>query len=161
SSDGGTTWQRQTDFVPGSSRSMAVDPHDPSKVYIATYLTGASLYTSTDGGKTLTPRGYDGAEGAWAVAGSGVDVWIATPNGLFHSTDGGATAVKVFAGNVEGIAANGNNVVAVGANIVKISRDGGKTFADASAPAGDYDAVTFGTDGSLYVGSRSSLLRGD
>ena len=163
SHDNGTSWQQQAGVVPGSSQSMAADPRDPNKLYIATYLTGASLYTSTDGGKTLTPHGYDGAEGAWAVA---VDragsVWIATPNGLFHSTDGGETATKVLDGNVRNVAVNGSEVVAVGANLVKISTDGGKTFTAApGTPAADYQTATFGVDGSLYVGSRSSLLRGD
>ena len=158
SHDGGTTWQRQGPFVPGSSRSMAVDPRDPSKLYIATYLTGASLYTSTDGGKTLTPQGYDGAEGAWAVAvGPDGALWIATPNGLFHSTDSGATAVKVFDGDVENVAVNGSHVVAVGNNIVKESRDG-KAFTDVAVPQADYDAVTFGADGSVYLGSRTGLV---
>ena len=158
SHDGGTTWQRPGDMVPGSSRSMAVDPRDPSKLYIATYLTGASLYTSTDGGKTLTPHGYDGAEGAWAVAvGPDGALWIATPNGLFHSTDSGETAVKVFDGDVENVAVQGKHVVAVGANIVKESLDG-KAFTDLKVPAADYDAITFGTDGSVYLGSRTGLL---
>jgi hypothetical protein len=142
---------------------MAVDSGDPNKLYIATYLTGASLYTSTDGGKTLTPQAYDGAEGAWAVtAGRADEVWISTPNGLFHSTDAGQTAAKVLDGNVKNVAVHGTEVVAVGQNLVKISTDGGKTFADApSTPAAEYDAVTLGPDGSLYVGSRTSLLRGD
>jgi hypothetical protein len=163
SHDNGTSWQQQAGVVPGSSRSMAVDSRDPNKLYIATYLTGASLYASTDGGKTLTPHGYDGAEGAWAVTpGRGDEVWISTPNGLFHSTDAGATATKVLDGNVENVAVRGTEVVAVGQNLVEISTDGGKTFADApGTPAAEYDAATFGPDGSLYVGSRTSLLHGD
>ncbi|EWM18429.1 LigA protein [Kutzneria sp. 744] len=163
SHDNGTSWQQQTSPVPGSSRSIAVDPSDPNKLYIATYLTGASLYTSTDGGKTLTPQAYDGAEGAWAVAaGAGNEVWIATPKGLFHSTDSGVTATKVLDGNVKNVAVAGQQVVAVGDGLAKISHDGGKTFAAAQGvPTADYDAVTVGTDGSLYVGSSSGLFRGD
>jgi len=142
---------------------MAVDSRDPNKLYVATYLTDASVYTSTDGGKTLTPRVYDGAEGAWAVtAGRGDEVWISTPRGLFHSTDAGVTATKVLDGNVENVAVRGTEVVAVGQNLVKISHDNGKTFTDApGTPAAEYDAAAFGPDGSIYVGSRTSLLHGD
>jgi hypothetical protein len=163
SHDNGSTWRQSADVVPGSSRSMAVDTRDPNKLYIATYLTGASLYTSTDGGKTLSPHAYYGAEGAWAVtAGRGDEVWISTPNGLFHSTDAGVTATKVLDGNVKNVAVRGSEVVAVGENLVQLSTDGGRTFAPVpNTPAADYDAATFAADGSLYLGSRTSLLRGD
>jgi hypothetical protein len=152
SHDGGATWQATAPMVPGGTRSVAADS---STIYVATYLTSASLYTSSDGGKTLTPRSYDGADGAWAVATDARgSVWIADHAGLFHSTDSGVTAAKVFAGDVEGVAVHGDTVVAVGDKIVKISRDGGKTFTDSGLTA-DYDAVAFGPDGSVYVGSHS------
>ncbi|WP_326836375.1 hypothetical protein VSH64_15930 [Amycolatopsis rhabdoformis] len=158
SGDGGTTWQ-QLATVPGNSRALVVDPHDPDTVYAASYLTPA-VYTSHDGGRTLTQHALAGLDGVQSIA---VDprargaVWIGDVTGLYRSTDGGATARKVFDGEVAHVTVDprdARHVVVAGAGFVKVSTDGGATFrAAAGVGSAGYSDAAFTRDGTLYVSS--------
>lgn len=48
--DGGVTWER---LLEGDVRSLALDPHDPSRLYAAHFRQG--ILRSADGGETWTP----------------------------------------------------------------------------------------------------------
>ncbi|WIX83350.1 hypothetical protein QRX50_22625 [Amycolatopsis carbonis] len=155
---GGTTWQ-QFAIVPGNSRALAVDPRDPSTVYAGSYLTPA-VYTSHDGGRTLTQHALAGLDGVQSIA---VDprsrgaVWIGDVTGLYRSTDGGATARKLFDGEVAHVTVDprdARHVVVTGAGFVKVTTDGGATFRSAAGlGTAGYSDASFTRDGTLYVSS--------
>ncbi|MGW4484786.1 hypothetical protein ACWEOE_13185 [Amycolatopsis sp. NPDC004368] len=156
SGDGGTAWQ-QLATVPGNSRALVVDARDPKTVYAGSYLTPA-VYTSRDGGRTLTahtPAGLDGVQ-ALAVDPRGA-LWIGDVTGLYRSTDGGETTRKLFDGEVTGVTVDprdARHLVVTGAGFVEVSTDGGTTFrAAAGVGTAGYSAATFTRDGTLYVSS--------
>ena len=89
SRDWGATWTATTG-LPGNAQ-VAADWVDPNRFYARG--SGAPFYVSTDGGATFDasaavlplgglPRPVFGHQG---------DLWIATSNGLYRSTDAGAT----------------------------------------------------------------------
>lgn len=166
SSDAGATWQRLS-AVDGHAKSLAIDPKNPSRVYVSTYATATGVYVSDDGGKTLTLHHADGLEGVAAVA---VDprvegaVWIGDATGLYHSADQGTTATKLFNGEVDRVAvdpADPRHVVVTGLGLVKVSRDGGTTFSDAvGLPALQFVDVAFAPDGTLFTASQNHFEPG-
>lgn len=167
SSDGGTTWQTLTS-VDGHAKSLAVDPANPSRVYVSAYLMGTGgVYVSDDGGTTLALHHANGLGGVVAVA---VDpradgaLWIGDATGLYHSTDEGTTVTKLFDGEVDRVAvdpADPRHVVAAGNGLVKTSRDGGTTFSDAvGLPGPQFVDVTFAPDGTLFVASQNHFTPG-
>jgi photosystem II stability/assembly factor-like uncharacterized protein len=95
-SDGGTTWEHDT--LPMGSRGWAVafDPIDPNRVYVggdSNYSYPALLIT-TDLGATwaMSRTGLNGTVNALAtVPNNGQLVYAGTNNGVFRSTDAGAT----------------------------------------------------------------------
>lgn len=161
SNDGGSSWRTLTTVPGGGSDSIAVDPRRPSTVYVASLYPAVGVYSSRNGGATLDFHQFPGLQNVTSVA---VDprtdggLWIGDVTGLYHSTDGGATAVKVFDGEVYRVAvdpADAGHVVAVGDGLIKVSHDGGASFADAAGvPALTYDTVTFAPGGTLFAASR-------
>lgn len=111
SSDGGASWR--TASIPAFDAHFSQFPPklvaDTSGLYA--YLTvrptggllvgtGESLYATSDGGETWTPRPVDLAGGGAAHARIvdiavdpmlGTDVWVTTDNGLFRTGDGGGS----------------------------------------------------------------------
>lgn len=102
STDGGSTWQPRTDFMPSLSMgALALDPGNPSIVYAGTgnlfnngFFKGVGVYKSTDGGDTWT------TVGGGVLSGRGISrmvmpaanvLLVATSSGLFRSADGGQT----------------------------------------------------------------------
>ena len=108
STNSGTTWTAATGApvqVSNAAITIASDRINPKKFYLfnSTDTNGATpLYVSIDGAHTFTlastPTSYDislsvspNAEG---------DLWLTSYNGLFHSTDSGATFNQVTAAQV-------------------------------------------------------------
>jgi hypothetical protein len=159
--DGGASWQPLT-VKDGISKSLVVDPRDPSRIYAASYLP-AGVYASDDGGKTLELHHAPQLQGVQSVAlDSRADgsLWIGDITGLYRSTDSGSTVVKAFDGEVDRIAidpADPDHIVAVGSKMIKVSHDGGKSFSDAVGVSGlSYDDVTFAPDGTVFAASHDS-----
>jgi hypothetical protein len=106
--DRGTTWTRCAN-LPTGTRTVA-DPIDPMKLYALDLFNG-KLFTSTDGGATFEPqplklpdglpsagdRGDDrgGQDQIYAAPDRSGDLWLATLEGLYHSTDSGQTFAKI------------------------------------------------------------------
>lgn len=165
SHDGGATWQTLT-MVDGMSTALALDPADPSRVYVGSYLA-VGVYVSEDGGKTLVLRQPTGLTGVTALAADPRvpgGLWIGDQSGLYLSADAGSTARKVIGGEIASVVldpADSRHIVIGGNGFLKVSRDGGQTFTDAVAPSGlDYDAVTFAPDGTVFAGSRDHYQPG-
>ncbi|MEU6091458.1 hypothetical protein ABZ865_32720 [Streptomyces sp. NPDC047085] len=165
SSDGGATWQPlNSAFVDGATRSIAVDPRDPSHLYVGAYGLSSGLYTSTDGGRTLQKNFIPGLRGVRSVA---VDpradgsLWIGDISGLYLSKDSGATADQVLSGAVERVAVDPrdpDHIVVAGENMLKVSHDGGASFSDADGyPAATYDDVVFAPDGTVFAASNDVM----
>ncbi|MEU6775148.1 hypothetical protein [Streptomyces sp. NPDC046759] len=164
SSDGGATWQPLNSvFVDGATRSMAIDPHDPSHLYVGAYGLASGLYTSRDGGRTLQKNFIPGLQGVRSVA---IDpradgsLWIGDVSGLYLSKDSGASAVQVLSGDVERVAVDPqdpDHIVVAGKNMLKVSHDGGASFSDAVGPAADYDDAAFAPDGTVFAASADGM----
>jgi hypothetical protein len=98
SADDGATWSEVPSF-PEGARPVA-DPVDPALFYAYDTGTGA-LLASTDGGRTFTARatGLPAGDSQYQLAvapGRTGDLWLSTKhNGLYRSTDGGASFTTV------------------------------------------------------------------
>ena len=98
STDGGATWTEVTSFPKGAT--PVADPKNPARFYAYDTDTG-TVSASTDNGATFTPAATGLPSGdvqfkLVAAPGRGGDLWLsAKTNGLFRSTDGGASFTKV------------------------------------------------------------------
>lgn len=98
STDNGTTWSEVSSFPKGAM--PVADPADPALFHAYDTDTG-TLYVSTDSGRSFTARaaGLPSGDSQFklvAAPGRSGDLWISTKwNGLYRSTDGGATVAKV------------------------------------------------------------------
>ncbi|WP_030951879.1 sialidase family protein [Streptomyces sp. NRRL S-481] len=98
SADNGATWSEVASFPQGAT--PVADPVDPARFYAFDTTTG-TLHTSTDGGLTFTARatGLSSGDSEFQLAvapGRSGDLWLSLKsNGLYRSTDGGATFSKV------------------------------------------------------------------
>ncbi|MFI9614273.1 1,4-beta-glucanase [Streptomyces sp. NPDC052023] len=98
SADNGATWSEVSSFPKGAT--PVADPADPALFYAYDTDTG-TLYASTDSGRSFTARATDLPAGdsqfkLVAAPGRSGDLWLSTKwNGLYRSTDGGATFTKV------------------------------------------------------------------
>ncbi|MEW2403861.1 1,4-beta-glucanase [Streptomyces sp. NPDC046862] len=99
SADNGVTWTEVSSFPKGAV--PVADPADPARFYAFDSDTG-SVLSSTDSGKTFT-KGATGLPSGdtqfklTAAPGRFGDLWLSTKwNGLYRSTDGGATFSKII-----------------------------------------------------------------
>ncbi|MER5752818.1 1,4-beta-glucanase [Streptomyces sp. NPDC002088] len=98
SADNGATWSEVSSFPKGAT--PVADPADPTVFYAYDSDTG-TLSASTDSGLTFTRRagGLPSGDSQFklvAAPGRSGDLWLSTKwNGLFRSTDGGASFSKV------------------------------------------------------------------
>ncbi|MER5210821.1 1,4-beta-glucanase [Streptomyces sp. NPDC002838] len=96
--DNGATWTEVTSYPKGAA--PVADPVDPKRFYAFDTATG-TLHASTDGGLTFTARatGLNSGDTEFrlvAAPGRSGDLWLSLKwNGLYRSTDGGATFTKV------------------------------------------------------------------
>jgi hypothetical protein len=165
SSDGGATWQPLNSvFVDGATRSIAVDPRDPSHLYVGVYGLSNGVYSSADGGRTLQRNFVPGLQGVRSVAldpRADGSLWIGDVSGLYQSKDSGASAVKVLSGDVERVAVDprdADHIVVAGQNMLKVSHDGGASFSNAVGyPEATYDDVAFAPDGTVFAASADAM----
>jgi len=88
--DGGSTWTRNTGYVPSPER-IAICPSSPSMLYVGTSMGG--VYKSTDGGVVWTPAasGIYGTRAMGLIVENSSNVFFATTAGVFGTTDGGTS----------------------------------------------------------------------
>jgi uncharacterized protein (TIGR03437 family) len=101
SADGGATWTVGANVnVPAFSAALAVDPTNPSTVWVA--ATDQTVKKSTDGGATFqTITALASSPGGYSVAidpANPMRVYAATFTNVFETTDGGATWSTVLSG---------------------------------------------------------------
>jgi photosystem II stability/assembly factor-like uncharacterized protein len=91
--DGGDTWTRSDSTVDGKSVCLAVDPHDPLRLYVGSWYSG--MYRSKDGGSTWQAIN-NGLPTIWAVFRSvAIDptdtqrVYTGVGGKVYQSTNGG------------------------------------------------------------------------
>ncbi|MEV1062070.1 1,4-beta-glucanase [Streptomyces sp. NPDC050263] len=98
SADNGATWTEIASFPKGAT--PVADPADPT-VFYAYDMDAATVLASTDSGLTFTARATglpfgDSQFKLVAAPGRTGDLWLSTKwNGLYRSTDGGATFAEV------------------------------------------------------------------
>ncbi|WP_416975521.1 1,4-beta-glucanase [Streptomyces sp. 4F14] len=98
STDNGTTWSEIPSFPKGAT--PVADPADPTLLYAFDSVTG-TVRATTDSGLSFTDRatGLPSGDSQFklvAAPGRTGDLWLSTKtNGLFRSTDGGASFTKV------------------------------------------------------------------
>ncbi|MER6344231.1 WD40/YVTN/BNR-like repeat-containing protein [Streptomyces sp. NPDC001595] len=98
SADNGATWTEVASFPKGAT--PVADPVDPT-VFYAYDTDAGTLLASTDGGRTFAARarGLPSGDSQFKVAaapGRSGDLWLSAKwNGLYRSTDGGASFHKV------------------------------------------------------------------
>jgi hypothetical protein len=98
SADKGGSWSEVASFPKGAV--PVADPVDPARFYAFDTTTG-TLFASTDSGRTFTARatGLNSGDTEFQLAvapGRSGDLWLSLKwNGLYRSTDGGATFTKV------------------------------------------------------------------
>ncbi|MFI6807256.1 WD40/YVTN/BNR-like repeat-containing protein [Streptomyces luteogriseus] len=98
SADNGAGWSEVASFPKGAV--PVADPVDPARFYAFDTTTG-TLFASTDSGRTFTARatGLNSGDTEFqlvAAPGRSGDLWLSLKwNGLYRSTDGGATFTKV------------------------------------------------------------------
>ncbi|MCG7204374.1 sialidase family protein [Streptomyces arenae] len=98
SDDNGATWTEISSFPKGAT--PVADPADPTLFYAYDTDTG-TLRASTDSGRSFTARatGLPAGDSQFQLAaapGRSGDLWLSVKwNGLYRSTDGGATFAKV------------------------------------------------------------------
>ncbi|TQJ56059.1 MULTISPECIES: WD40/YVTN/BNR-like repeat-containing protein [Streptomyces] len=98
SADNGATWSEVATFPKGAT--PLADPADPARFYAYDTDTG-TLFASTDAGLTFTARagGLPSGDSQFQLAaapGRSGDLWLSTKwNGLYRSTDGGASFAEL------------------------------------------------------------------
>jgi len=93
STDGGDEWARSDSIVDGKGVCLAVDPHDPQRLYLGSWYAG--VYRSTDGGSTWQPINAGLPTSHALVRSIAIDpvdtqrVYIGVGGQVYQSTDGG------------------------------------------------------------------------
>lgn len=113
STDGGSSWSTNTDLLPNLGVSdIAIDPHHPDTMYIATGDRDAAdtysigLLKSTNGGQTWNTTGLSYSVnmsrrigGIYINPKNTQEIVVATRSGIHRSTDGGANFSSVQGGS--------------------------------------------------------------
>lgn len=140
STDGGNTWQEnETVTGIGNTDVRAFEMQGDSLYLVASFhTTSHSLYRSDDLGASWKFLHWDSGPSAFDLAFDPRDtsrLWVATPSGVWHSTDGGDTlergdhrVVRSSAGKVVFDASRERLWVAIQFYGVWMSEDGGETF---------------------------------
>ena len=137
SRNGGSTWTRRN--LSGSSSgwcySLAVAPSATSTIYAGGQVAGAAaVYRSTDFGATWSPTATAPTDTVVSLEVDPADaarVLAATPDGVFLTTNSGATWTNLYGGNVRTVLrypGSPDTLVAGGVAGVSISTDGGGTW---------------------------------
>lgn len=156
SHDSGVTWQTSRPGLPCRFDSLAVAPSAPSTLYAGGAVSNggpfgcrdtlARLVRSTDGGITWTEA--DAGLAGLSVTALAVDpldartVYAQTsagsplPNGVWKSTDGGATWLRtgVLTANALAFSADGGTLWALYGTVVLASRDGAASWQTVEGP---------------------------
>ena len=133
--DAGRTWS-DVSTREGNGTAFLVDPANPDRMVIS-YRSSSSngLYTTTDGGahwKTFNQgRYYDTIV---ADPGKPGRIWFGGWWGLSYSDDFGATMTQVSEAEVHAIRFTEGAMI-TGGQAIRVSKDGGKTFAKADTGA--------------------------
>jgi len=111
STDKGATWTACTG-LPGTDLRVVSDRVNSKRFYA---VSSGTLYASADGAKTFAAKA-GGLSGTYLRAVSGLEgnVWLSGGNGLYRSTDGGASFAKIATSG--SIAYHGFGKAAPGAN---------------------------------------------
>ncbi|TWP53511.1 hypothetical protein FKR81_06045 [Lentzea tibetensis] len=154
--DAGKTWVTISEEA-GNTRSISVDPVHPMRVYVGAYLVNC-FYVSDDGGVTLQPRIHNFLRGVKSVAADDGGVWVGDVSGLYRSSDGGVTMIKVFDGVINAVLVDprdDRHVVVLGNTSTWTSFDG-KTFTETPKVSEEnLSSVAIGPDGVLYAAART------
>lgn len=177
STDGGSTWTVCDDFMPALSVSSIVfDPHNPNVVYAGTgegfgnadEIAGAGIFKSTDGGVTwpqlpataLSVSSHFHYVDRLAFSSDGSVLLAATADGVYRSTDGGASFVNTAPAGayLQVVFSPSDPTAAVAAQdgVVIHTRDGGQTWTVATGLAGipttsRIEVAYSKADGSIYA----------
>jgi CARDB len=123
----------------GRVTTMALDPRSVDKLFVG--ARGSGLWMTSDGGQTWTPV-TDSLPStqidAVALDPANSDrVLVATPAGVFQSTDGGSVWVQINGSNLQGLGSDGGAMIVGSVNTplylstqngVVVSADGGHTW---------------------------------
>ncbi|HEV2445916.1 MAG TPA: SBBP repeat-containing protein, partial [Candidatus Sulfopaludibacter sp.] len=103
SADGGATWQPAAALQSAGENAIAVDPRDPSVVWL---VNGAGIQKSTDGGATFQRVAVLG-DGSWqsiaVSAANSSQVFATDPHNVYATYDGGATWSTVVSGQIDAV----------------------------------------------------------
>ncbi len=114
SSDGGITWQPAAPIASAGENAIAVDPRDPSTVWL---VNAAGIQQSSDGGATFRKVASPG-DGSWrSIAISDADsnrVFASDLNNVYATFDRGATWSIVASGQLNSVFATPAGVFATG-----------------------------------------------
>ena len=141
STDGGRTWDgvesARVDAIP---YQIAVSSADPSYVYaVEQDPFGYGVLVSRDAGQTWTRYAVDGAVTAVVPDPRNARaLWLGGPDGLFRSTDGGKTSLRLSARSISAMAVDPSrpNRLVVGGSSMAVSSDGGHSWKAGRTPPG-------------------------
>jgi hypothetical protein len=137
SRDAGKTWTRcnPTPASAGFCHALAVAPAPTNVIYAGGEVAGAgAVYRSTDFGSTWTKTATAPTDTVFSLEVGPADaarVLAATPDGVFLTTNSGATWTNLHGGNLRTVLrypGSPDTLVAGGAAGVSISTDGGGTW---------------------------------
>jgi photosystem II stability/assembly factor-like uncharacterized protein len=162
SRDGGTKWTRcnPTPASAGFCHALAVAPSQTSVVYAGGDVAGAgAVYRSTDFGSTWTQTATAPTDTVFSLVVDVADaakVFAATPNGVFATTDAGATWDRLMGADLRAVLqypGSPDTLVVGGTSGVFISTDGGGAWdpMDSGLEGSAVTALAFAERGGTYL----------